>query len=81
MSETMCPEAGFANRTRVGIATTLPGATRGFRRRKLDFCCGGRVPLAHAAAARGLILHELESELCAVAALGLPAERPEHTYL
>ncbi len=79
MSETMSPEAGFANRTLADIAATLPGATGVFRRRKLDFCCGGRVPLAQAAADRGMSLQELESELDAVAALGLPAERPEGT--
>jgi regulator of cell morphogenesis and NO signaling len=61
------------------IAATLPGATSVFRRRKLDFCCGGGVPLAQAAAERGLALGELVSELDAVAALGLPAECPEET--
>jgi regulator of cell morphogenesis and NO signaling len=50
-----------------------------FRRHKLDFCCGGRVPLTQAAAERGLPLDELGAELNAVAALGLPAERPEST--
>lgn len=71
--------AGFADRTLADIATTLPGATGVFRRHKLDFCCGGRVNLAQAAAERGLTLPELEAELDAVAALGLPAERPDST--
>ena len=32
------------------IAVQLPGATAVFRRLKLDFCCGGQVSLAKAAA-------------------------------
>jgi len=36
------------------IAVHLPGATAVFRRHKLDFCCGGQVSLAQAAADRGL---------------------------
>jgi regulator of cell morphogenesis and NO signaling len=79
MSDTTYSEAGFANRTLADIATTLPGSTGVFRRHKLDFCCGGRVPLAQAAADRGLELEGLEAELAAVATLGLPAERPDST--
>jgi regulator of cell morphogenesis and NO signaling len=79
MSDTTYPEAGFANRTLADIAATLPGSTRVFRRHKLDFCCGGRVPLAQAAADRGLELHGLEAELATVVTLGLPAEHPERT--
>ena len=79
MSETTYPEAGFANRTLADIAATLPGSTGVFRRHKLDFCCGGRVKLAQAAADRGLELDGLEAELAAVVTLGLPAERPEST--
>ena len=79
MSQTTCPETGFANRTLADIAATLPGATGVLRRHKLDFCCGGRVPLAQAVAGRGLALDELEAELGAVAALGLPAAAPEST--
>jgi len=77
MSETT--EAPFANRTLADIAATLPGATGVFRRHKLDFCCGGRVPLAQAVAGRGLALDALEAELDAVAALGLPSVAPETT--
>ena len=36
------------------IAVQLPGATAVFRRLKLDFCCGGQVSLAKAAADKGL---------------------------
>jgi regulator of cell morphogenesis and NO signaling len=79
MSQATLATAGFAERTLADIAATLPGATSVFRRRKLDFCCGGRVPLAQAAAERGLVVAELEAELDTVAALGLPADRPEGT--
>ncbi len=73
------PDAGFAARSLAEIAATLPGAAGIFRRRKLDFCCNGRVPLADAAAAKGLSVAELEAELDAVAALALPAAQPEAT--
>jgi len=79
MSQTTSGHAGFAERTLAEIAATLPGATGVFRRRKLDFCCGGRVPLAQAATARGIDLGELLADLDGVAALGLPAERPQGT--
>ena len=73
------PHAAFRDRTLAEIATSLPGATGIFRRRKLDFCCGGRVPLAQAAAQRGVSIDELEFELEGVAALGVAADRPEST--
>jgi regulator of cell morphogenesis and NO signaling len=79
MSATFTPSTGFANRTLADIAATLPGATAVFRRRKLDFCCGGKVRLAQAAAERGLMLDELEAELGAITTLGLPAAQPEST--
>jgi regulator of cell morphogenesis and NO signaling len=79
MSQATSSQAGFAARTLADIAATLPGASGVFRRHKLDFCCGGRVPLAQAAAGRGLAVDALEAELEAVAAQGLPAERPEGT--
>lgn len=63
----------FASRTVADIATGLPGATAIFRARKLDFCCGGKVPLAEAAAARGIPLEDLTAELAALS----PAEPVE----
>ncbi|HEX5326760.1 MAG TPA: iron-sulfur cluster repair di-iron protein [Acetobacteraceae bacterium] len=69
------PAPRFADRTLAEIATSLPGATAVFRRRKLDFCCGGRVGLAEAAAAKGIALPDIEAELRAV--VGEPA----HTSL
>ena len=59
--------ADFASRTVADIAAALPGATAVFRKHKLDFCCGGGVPLAEAAAARGVSLPVLEEELAALA--------------
>ncbi len=69
--------AGFAAQTLAAIAAELPGATRVFRRRKLDFCCGGAVPLADAAAAKGIAVAELAAELAGLQAEALPAELPE----
>lgn len=45
------------------IAVQLPGATAVFRRLKLDFCCGGQVPLAQACAAKGLDAEAVLAEL------------------
>jgi regulator of cell morphogenesis and NO signaling len=56
----------YAERQVADIATSLPGATQVFRRYKIDFCCGGQVPLSQAAAERGAALPELEAELAAL---------------
>jgi regulator of cell morphogenesis and NO signaling len=53
----------YAERQVADIAANLPGATKVFRDHKIDFCCGGKVPLAEAAAARGAPLADIESEL------------------
>ncbi|SHJ90397.1 regulator of cell morphogenesis and NO signaling [Roseomonas rosea] len=71
-------EPGFATRRIAEIATALPGSTAVFRKHKLDFCCGGDVPLAEAAAKRGASLSAVEAELAAL--LPHQAEtRPEDT--
>lgn len=49
------------------IAARQPGATAVFRKHKIDFCCGGRIPLAEAAAGRGVPLEQIEKELAALA--------------
>ena len=49
------------------IATAIPGATAVLRRYKLDFCCGGDVPLAEAAARRGLDALTIAAELARLA--------------
>lgn len=79
MSATSSRQDQFAPRTLADIATSMPGATGVFRRHKLDFCCGGQATLAEAAAARGLILGELEADLAATAARALPAATPDDT--
>lgn len=56
------------------IAVALPGATAVFRRLKLDFCCGGQISLAQAAADKGLALDSVMAELTA---LQRPASAPE----
>jgi len=49
------------------IAVELPGATAVFRRLKLDFCCGGQIPLAAACAGKGLSLESVLAELALLA--------------
>ena len=56
----------YAQRQVADIAANLPGATQVFRNHKIDFCCGGHVPLAEAVAARGDSLAAIESELAAL---------------
>lgn len=53
------------------IAVQLPGATAVFRRLKLDFCCGGQVPLHQAATDKGLDVDAVVAELTAL-------QRPSH---
>lgn len=45
------------------IAVNLPGSTAVFRRLKLDFCCGGQVPLKQACDSKGLPLDTVLAEL------------------
>ncbi|HZD26242.1 MAG TPA: iron-sulfur cluster repair protein YtfE [Alphaproteobacteria bacterium] len=56
----------LAERTLADLAVSLPGATALFRAHKLDFCCGGEVPLAKAAAVRALDLDDLVTALAAL---------------
>lgn len=56
----------YAERQVADIAANLPGATQVFRNHKIDFCCGGQVPLAEAVAARGAALAAVEAELAAL---------------
>ncbi|AVT19934.1 iron-sulfur cluster repair di-iron protein [Paracidovorax avenae] len=61
------PAATIDSRQALGqIAVSLPGATAVFRRLHLDFCCGGQVSLAQAAADKGLDLAALQAELGAL---------------
>jgi regulator of cell morphogenesis and NO signaling len=48
------------------LALGLPGAVRVFQKHHIDFCCGGKIPLAEACAATGAnleaVLRELNAE-------------------
>jgi len=50
------------------IATRHPGTIRVFQSHGIDFCCGGKRPLAEASAERGLDLDALRTELAEAAA-------------
>ena len=65
-----------ATQTLGDIAVQLPGATAVFRRLKLDFCCGGQLPLAQAVAAAGLDLDAVLAELSDLAQLQQPTDLP-----
>jgi regulator of cell morphogenesis and NO signaling len=67
------PTADRAQQAIGQIAVNLPGSTAVFRRLKLDFCCGGQVPLQQACASKGLPLDAVLAEL---AELERPSELP-----
>jgi regulator of cell morphogenesis and NO signaling len=73
------PQTEFANRTLADIAASLPGATALFREEKLDFCCGGKVSLADAMAARQKDPAPLTARLAALEATAEPGDGPEDT--
>lgn len=49
------------------LALTIPRASALFRKYSLDFCCGGKQTLAHAATRRELNLEAIEAELSQLA--------------
>lgn len=57
------------------IATENPAAVRVFEKYGIDYCCGGRVPLAEACATKGLKVDDVIASLEAAAAPSAPAER------
>ena len=69
----------FASRTLADIASTLPGATALFRAEKLDFCCGGKVSIAEAMAAKQKDPAPLRARLAALEAAAPPSDGPEDT--
>jgi regulator of cell morphogenesis and NO signaling len=69
----------FASRTLADIASTLPGATALFREEKLDFCCGGKISLAEAMAAKQKDPAPLTTRLAALEAAAAPSDGPEDT--
>ena len=60
---TITPETTVAE-----IATSAPATIRIFQQHQIDFCCGGRIPLAQACTARGLDIDALLKELQAATA-------------
>jgi regulator of cell morphogenesis and NO signaling len=59
------------------IAATLAGASAVFRRNKIDFCCGGNVPLGEAARQRGVDPATIRSELAGLALVA--PDSPQHS--
>lgn len=57
------------------IATGVPSSIRVFQRHGVDFCCGGKRPLADACQELGLSAAELAREIEEAAALRAPGER------
>jgi regulator of cell morphogenesis and NO signaling len=51
------------NTTVAEIAAGVPSSIRVFQRRDIDFCCGGKRPLAQACAERGLTFNEIVDEI------------------
>jgi regulator of cell morphogenesis and NO signaling len=62
---TIAPETTVAE-----IATSAPATIRIFQDHQIDYCCGGRIPLAQVCAAHGLdvdtLLHELQGAVAPV---------------
>jgi regulator of cell morphogenesis and NO signaling len=52
-----------ADTTVADIATAAPATIRVFQQHRIDFCCGGKVPLSQACAAKGLSTDRLLGEL------------------
>jgi regulator of cell morphogenesis and NO signaling len=57
------------------IARELPGTVKVFQRHHIDFCCGGKRPLAEACAQAGVPAEELLEELREAAAAPAPERR------
>jgi regulator of cell morphogenesis and NO signaling len=55
---TIAPETTVA-----AIATAAPATIRVFQQHRIDFCCGGRIPLVQACEAQGVSLDALLGEL------------------
>ncbi len=58
----------LTDQTLGNLACSIPGATRVFHQYRLDFCCGGNVPLHEAATSRGLDAAQIAAELAALGA-------------
>jgi regulator of cell morphogenesis and NO signaling len=71
--------ADIARRTLADIASAVPGAIVLLRAEKLDFCCGGKISLADAMAARRKDPNLLAEKLAALEAAAAPGGEPEDT--
>ena len=60
---TIAPETTVAE-----IATSAPATIRIFQDHQIDYCCGGKIPLAQACTAHGLDVDALVQELQAATA-------------
>jgi len=67
--DTFATDAPVLDRSLGDLALAVPGAVTLFHRHGLDFCCGGRTPLRHAALAAGLSPEALAAELATLQAL------------
>src|SRR6478752_9919249 len=63
-----CPMLITAESTVADIATHAPATIPVFQRHQIDFCCGGRLPLANVCADRHIDAAALVAELEAAAA-------------
>ena len=63
LNENASPSIPLPDRTLGEIAVALPGATAVFRAAKLDYCCGGKISLKDAAAAKSLDLDRMLAAL------------------
>jgi regulator of cell morphogenesis and NO signaling len=65
------------------IAAEMPASIRVFERHQIDFCCGGKVPVADACQSRGLdaqrLLNEIDLEISQAASGGGEADRQWRT--
>ena len=72
---TIAPETTVAE-----IATAAPATIRIFQDHHIDYCCGGRIPLEQACAARGLdvstLVHELQTAVAPAAGEPVWANEP-----
>jgi regulator of cell morphogenesis and NO signaling len=70
----------FPSTTTVGqLVTERPGLARVFERLGIDYCCGGRVPLAQACAAKGIDLDAVVRALDSDEPRGLEPGRADGT--
>lgn len=70
-----------ANSTVADVATSLPATIKVFQQHDIDFCCGGKRPLAEVCADQGLDIERLVGELRAATAPAGAEQNWEQTAL